>query len=52
MNPEARPATDAEKAAILGALAWCREKFGKRLDAYLKRWGTSKLRFGTYWADR
>lgn len=50
--PEARPATDAEKAAILGALAWCREKFEKRLDAYLKRWGTSKLRFGTYWADR
>lgn len=50
--PEARPATDAEKAAILGALAWCREKFEKRLDTYLKRWGTSKLRFGTYWADR
>ena len=47
-----RPATDAEKAAILEALAWCRDKFEKRLNAYLKRWGTSKLRFGTYWADR
>ena len=47
-----RPAADAEKAAILEALAWCRDKFEKRLNAYLKRWGTSKLRFGTYWADR
>lgn len=47
-----RPATDAEKAAILEALAWCRDKFEKRLKAYLKRWGTSKLRFRTYWADR
>lgn len=47
-----RPATDVEKAAILGALAWCRKKFEKRLNAYLKRWGTSKMRFGTYWADR
>lgn len=47
-----RPATESEKSEILRALKWCREKFEKRLDAYLKRWGTSKLRFGTYWADR
>ena len=47
-----RPATESEKSEILRALKWCRENFSKRLDAYLKRWGTSKLRFGTYWADR
>ena len=29
-----------------------RDKFEKRLQAYLKRYGTSKLHFGTYWADR
>lgn len=47
-----RPATDTEKSEILRALKWCRANFSKRLDAYLKRWGTGKLRFGTYWADR
>ena len=47
-----RPATESEKSEILRALKWCRENFSKRLDAYLKRWGTGKLRFGTYWADR
>lgn len=47
-----RPATESEKSEILRALKWCRENFKKRLETYLKRWGTSKLRFGTYWADR
>lgn len=47
-----RPATESEKSEILRALKWCRANFSKRLDAYLKRWGTGKLRFGTYWADR
>lgn len=47
-----RPATESEKSEILRALKWCRENFSKRLDTYLKRWGTGKLRFGTYWADR
>ena len=29
-----------------------REKFEKRLRTYLKRYGMSKCRFWTYWADR
>ena len=44
--------TDEEKALILKGLKFGRELFEKRLDAYLKRWGTSKVHFGTYWADR
>jgi hypothetical protein len=43
--------TDDEKALILRGLKWGREMFEKRLDAYLKRYGTSKLHTWTYWAD-
>ena len=41
---------DAKKA--LAILKSERAKFEKRLQAYLKRYGTSKIHFGTYWADR
>lgn len=34
------------------ALAAIRPVHEKRLQTYLKRWGTQKLRFDTYWADR
>ena len=47
-----RPATESEKAAILEALAWCRADFEKRLSAYWKRYGESRMRFDTYWAYR
>lgn len=47
-----RSATDNEKSAILEALEWCRTNFEKRLSAYWKRYGGSKLRFDTYWAYR
>lgn len=43
--------TDDEKAIILKGLKFGRELFEKRLDAYLKRYGTSKLHTWTYWAD-
>ena len=43
--------TDEEKALILKGLKFGREMFEKRLDAYLKRYGTSKLHTWTYWAD-
>lgn len=43
--------TDTEKAQLLAAVKWGRELFEKRLDAYLKRYGVSKLHTWTYWAD-
>lgn len=43
--------TDDEKAQILVALKWGRSLFEKRLDSYLKRYGTNKLHTWTYWAD-
>lgn len=42
--------SDAKKA--LAILKSERAKFEKRLHTYLKRYGLSKIRFGTYWADR
>lgn len=44
--------TEEEKALILKGLKFGRDMFEKRLDSYLKRYGTSKVHFGTYWADR
>ena len=43
--------TDEEKQLILKGLRYGRSLFEKRLDAYLKRYGTSKLHTWTYWAD-
>ena len=41
----------ADRAIILGAYKAKREDFAKRLDAYIKRYGTSKLHTWTYWRD-
>jgi len=43
--------TDEEKKMILKGLKFARGCFEKRLDQYLKRYGTSKLHTWTYWAD-
>jgi hypothetical protein len=43
--------TEEEKGLILKGLRYGRELFAKRLDAYLKRYGVSKLHTWTYWAD-
>ena len=43
--------TDEEKKLILKGLKYGRGLFEKRLDAYLKRYGVSKLHTWTYWAD-
>lgn len=43
--------TDEEKKLILKGLKFARQCFEKRLDAYLKRYGVSKLHTWTYWAD-
>ena len=44
--------TQEDKQIIREALMWCRGLFEKRLNTYLKRYGTSKLHTWTYWADR
>jgi len=43
---------DTDRKAILAGLKHERDKFEKRLQSYLKRYGTSKLHTWTYWADR
>jgi hypothetical protein len=48
---EGRKATDEEKTLILEGLKYGLSLFRKRLDTYLKRYGTSKLHTWTYWAD-
>lgn len=46
-----QPINDADRAIILGAYQTEKENFNKRLDTYLKRYGTSKLHTWTYWRD-
>jgi len=51
-NKEGRELNDNEKAKVISMLEGECDKFGKRLTSYLKRYGLSKCRFDTYWADR
>lgn len=44
--------SDDDRQTILEGMRREREKFDKRLQTYLKRYGLSKIRTGTYWADR
>ena len=46
-----RIATDTERSLYLAELARIRKAFRKRLDTYLKRYGTKKLHTWSYWAD-
>lgn len=46
-----QPMGDADRRAIAEGMRREREKFDKRLQTYLKRYGTSKIRTWTYWAD-
>ena len=46
-----RIATDTERSLYLAELARVRKAFRKRLDTYLKRYGTKKLHTWSYWAD-
>ena len=46
-----RPCSDADKDIILEALKCERTKFEKRLKAYLKRYGLSKVKSWSYWMD-
>ena len=47
-----REATEREKQEYRLQLRAVRAEFGKRVDKYLKRFGTSKLHIWSYWADR
>ena len=51
MLKDMRPATEAEKKAILEALNAVRQDLEKRVKTYLKRYGTSKVHAWTYWRD-
>ena len=48
----AREMTPEERGAYAEFVKEEREKFEKRLNAYLKRYGLSKCHYGVYWADR
>ena len=47
-----REATEREEQEYRLQLRAVRAEFGKRVDRYLKRFGTSKLHIWSYWADR
>ena len=47
-----REATEREEQEYRLQLRAVRAEFGKRIDRYLKRFGTSKLHIWSYWADR
>lgn len=49
---DGKPVNDDIRKRIVDGILLGKERFEKRLNSYLKRWGTSKLRFDTYWADR
>lgn len=48
---EYKPLTGADKETVLNAYKIELAKFEKRLDSYIKRYGTSKLKVWSYWQD-
>lgn len=51
INDDYIKATDEETKEIINALEYALQLLDKRLNAYLKRYGVSKLYLWTYWAD-
>ena len=51
-KPNVKKLSIADKKKLIDAVEKERDTFEKKLDAYLKKYGTSKLRVWTYWADR
>lgn len=47
----AQPITEKDRAALISAWEIVRTDFRRRLDAYLKRYGLSKIRAWSYWMD-
>ena len=50
-NPDDKPMSAELRAELIRAYRWSRSMFEKRLQSYLKRYGTSKLHTWTYWRD-
>ena len=50
-NTEYWEASTEERKSIVASLTQIRASFEKRIDSYLKKYGTSKLRTWTYWID-
>ena len=50
-TPNDVPMTQELRAELIRAYKWSRFMFEKRLQSYLKRYGTSKLHTWTYWRD-
>lgn len=50
-NPNDVPMAPELRAELVRAYKWSRSMFEKRLQSYLKRYGTSKLHTWTYWRD-
>ena len=48
---EGHELTDAERAQVAAAYQFVRAAFEKRLQTYLKRYGTEKLHLWSYWVD-
>jgi len=51
MNYKFEELTDQELDAIIAGYKEVKRQFVKRLNAYLKKYGTSKLHIWTYWLD-
>jgi hypothetical protein len=50
-HEEATLMSDEDRQIILAGLKKERDKFANRLNSYLKRYGTKKIRTWTYWQD-
>lgn len=46
-----QPLSDEDRATLIAAYQAELDKRNKQIDAYIKRYGTSKLRTWTYWVD-
>lgn len=50
-SPNDEPMSSELRMELIRAYKWSRSMFEKRLQSYLKRYGTSKLHTWTYWRD-
>ena len=50
-SPNDEPMSSELRMELVRAYKWSRSMFEKRLQSYLKRYGTSKLHTWTYWRD-
>lgn len=51
LDKGSEPVTAEDLHNFVAAIGFVREEFAKRVDTYLKKYGTKKLRTWTYWVD-